>query len=212
MKNSQLKSAATIFGICLVGVFLLYLFLVFKPLYDKTELLNIEHQKNAATIKEYDTYIREKDKIEAEISGIEDKIKAVSDGMPLAGKEIANDINNGFMKSSILLKSISMTDEVMVEPKKLSAQGEPFYSVTASLDFDATHPQLMTLLGYFESKSKGAYYVTALNVSTGQEEKQSINLTLTAYYYAAQNKTAVKSDSGEPTVSDDLEAANQVFS
>lgn len=210
MKNT-FKSAATIFGVCLVGVSLLYLVFVFRPLHAQTQVLDDEHSANLEQIKEYDAYIRESEKIESDIGVVEAKIAALNTEQPLSGQYIANDINNGFMECELLLKTITMSDEAIVQPQTTSSKGDLLYSVTSSVAFEASQEDLVALIDYFESNSKAAYYITNLSVSSMEENMNSVSLVLTAYYYAPLRNTPANTVSSD-TTAQETKDANAVFS
>ncbi len=177
--KSRKVSGVLLYLLGLVLVLLLYFNFVFTPMNVKVAQLDAEHQKNTQQIQLYDRQMGKADELKNKIAEMQQELEQTGQSTAVNGKAVAEDIDAACRAAGIVPAGIQVNGETVVK-NKTSWQGKPLCSVSVKLNAVCTNAQLTNLLHYFESQTKGAYYV-----NTVTRTQQQTDITLTLYYFGA---------------------------
>ncbi len=145
-----------------------------------------EHNENVKKIAEYDTALSQQDKIEAEIkknqAEYDKKQKELFVDLETCTKEIEQYCSD----RNIILKNYNLGEPQEDKLNRTSNGGYPVKSVSITLNYSGNYETALSMLKFFEQKSKGCYYVNSCSVSGGEGSKSddsSINMNITLYYF-----------------------------
>ena len=145
-----------------------------------------EHNENVKKIAEYDTALSQQYKIEAEIkknqAEYDKKQKELFVDLDTCTKEIEQYCSD----RNILLKTYNLGEPQEDKLNRTSNGGYPVKSVSITLNYSGNYETALSMLKFFEQKSKGCYYVNSCSVSGGEGSKSDdgdVSMSITLYYF-----------------------------
>lgn len=167
-------------------VAVVFSFTIGKSLIENAPTIINEHNENVKKIAEYDTALSQQDKIEAEIkknqAEYDKKQKELFVDLDTCTKEIEQYCSD----RNILLKTYNHGEPQEDKLNRTSNGGYPVKSVSITLNYSGNYETALSMLKFFEQKSKGCYYVNSCSISGGEGSKSDdgdVSMSITLYYF-----------------------------
>ena len=165
-------------------VLLLFYYLALSPMTAQTQKLTLEHNQITAQLAQYDGSLQRTAELKSKISAMQTEINNRGSSTGVTIKNVAEDMEAACSQLELVPENVQIGEET-ADKSKLSSTGQPLCSTSVILQVNCTDKQLQELLGYFESKSKGAYYVNQVVRANVSEDQHSAQITMTLYYFGS---------------------------
>ncbi|MGO5086020.1 hypothetical protein ACTQ3U_01720 [Oscillospiraceae bacterium LCP25S3_F9] len=184
----QLKKVPKFVFVLLGAIVVAIVFWIFigMSLINNAPTMINEHNENVKKIAEYDTALSQQDKIEAEIkknqAEYDKKQKELFVDLETCTKEIEQYCSD----RNITLKNYSLGEPQNDKLNRTSNGGYPVKSVSITLNYSGNYETALSMLKFFEQKSKGCYYVNSCSISGGEGSKSDdgdVSMSITLYYF-----------------------------
>lgn len=157
---------AGILVICII-----FLIVVQVPFSQKLGDYNKKHDSAAAEISKYNYYLANASQISKSIVEMSKEYETKSEKLFVNGTKTADDIRTMIEKLDYEPTSVSVQPGVQDSEGRMSSAGDPLYTTIVKLTFTATEEEIINTLKYFESESKGSYYISQISVKPAQESQ-----------------------------------------
>lgn len=157
---------AGILVICII-----FLIVVQVPFSQKLGDYNKKHDSAAAEISKYNSYLANASQISKNIVEMSTTYEKQSEKLFVNGTKTADDIKVMLEKLDYAPTSVSVQPGVQDSEGRMSSAGDPLYTTIVKLNFTGTEEEIVNTLKYFESESKGSYYVSKVTVKPAQESE-----------------------------------------
>ncbi len=169
-----------------IVVAVIFSFTIGMSLINNAPTMINEHNENVRKIAEYDTALSQQDKIEAEIkknqAEYDKKQKELFVDLDTCTKEIEQYCTD----RNIILKTYSLGEPQEDKLNRTSTGGYPVKSVSITLNYDGSYDTALSMLKFFEQKSKGCYFVNSCTIGSEEDSKSGagdVAMNITLYYF-----------------------------
>lgn len=195
------------------------------PLAAKTSELQTQNTQYENNIQQYEVMLAQKDSMKADIALKQKELAATKAKSSILPSKIHEDIAESTKAAAgIIAKKITVAEPVAAS-EKLTSDKKQLFASAVTLELDCTDKkQLSQILAYYETKSKGAYYVSSVDTKTYFAKATSApsnlvnaKVTLNMYYFdnatssaiAAANAAASSAASGSSSNSSSSSASSK---
>ena len=174
---------------------LIFLVAVRMPFAQKLPVYTSNHESATAEINKYKDYLARYDEVEKSIQAMKLEFEEKSKSLYIKPNETADDIRDMLNNVAVNITSFNVSEGVEDDSGAISATGDPLYNTTISVNFDATRQKMIETFRYFESESKGSYYISSISVSKdvpdtsgetsikSSEETFTVHINIFLYYF-----------------------------
>lgn len=202
MNNSKQKSVPkwilVVIGIIVLCV--IFFIAVQLPFNKERPKYEADHASATSQIDVYKDYLARFDEVEQKITEMKEEFNQKKDTLYVQPGQIADDIEDLLAEISVSISDFSVSEGAPDGSGAISATGDPLYRSDISVNFNSTREKMIETFKYFESESKGAYYISAISVAKNKkttaegsevsmkssEETYSIKMTVTLFYFNSE--------------------------
>ncbi len=151
-------------------VCIIFLVAVQIPFSQKIDKYNADHVSADSTINMYKDYLNRADEVKASIEEMKKECETKTQTLTMNADTTADDIRDMLNDLDYDLSSLSINERRPDPSGKVSATGDPLYVTTIKFSFTTTEKKLIETLKYFESESKGSYFVSKISVTEAEDK------------------------------------------
>ncbi len=172
-----MKIPGYVFGIIgIVIAAIIYFFVVQVPFSQEQPELEKQHQADASQLQVYEDAEADKENLKARVSSMKEKYEKDSEELFINATQSPDDIMDMLRHSKTRPTTYRISEQTKDEKNRQSSSGDSLYSTDISITFNALDDaQIKSVLNYFESASKGAYYVDKLDIKAIEKTAQELN-------------------------------------
>ena len=200
--NSKQKSVPkwilVVIGIIVVCI--IFFIAVQVPFNRERPKYEADHASATSQIDVYKDYLARFDEVEQKIAEMKEEFYEKRDTLYVQPGQIADDIEDLLAEISVTISDFSVTEGSPDESGSISATGDPLYKSDINVNFNSTREKMIETFKYFESESKGAYYISAISVARNKvttaegsevsmkssEETYNVRMTVTLFYFNSE--------------------------
>lgn len=153
-------------------VCIIFLIAVQIPFSQKIDTYNKDHASAESQISVYEDYLKRADTVKKQIEELKKEISAKNEKLSIDPNKTVDDIRDLLEKHDMDLSTLNISEGFADPEGGVSASGDPLYVTTVTYTFTASRQKLQEALTYFESESKGAYFIT--NISVVKREERAV--------------------------------------
>ncbi len=165
-----------------------------------------DHASATSQIDVYKDYLARFDEVEQKIADMKAEYEEKNATLTVKPSQIANDIEDMLSDVSVSIANFNITEGAADGSGAISATGDPLFKSDLTVTFSATREKMIEAFKYFESESKGAYYISAIDVSKAivvtdeegsqismksSEEMYDVKITVTLFYFNSDENKGV---------------------
>lgn len=161
-------------------VCIIFLIAVQLPFSGKIDKYNSDHASAESQINVYKDYLAHTDEVTKSINAMKEECSKMNDSLMINASKATDDFRDMLKNVDYDPQSLAITEGKADKKGGVSSTGDPLYVSTIRFNFTATEQKLVETLKYFESKSKGSYFVSKISIVEEEPEKKKSGESSTA--------------------------------
>lgn len=203
-QSAQIPGAVwVILGIFVIAI--AFLIIVQLPFNEKKPKYEKDHASATAQISTYEDYLRRYEEVEAQIAEMKAEYDTKSKGLYIKPNETADDIQQMLTSTNVSLQSFDVQEGVADASGAISGVGDPLYNTDIRISFTSSREKMIETFKYFESQSKGRYFITNVSVAKHDDRKESsmqsaeklfdVSMVVRLYYFNEEMNQGLPTES-----------------
>ncbi|MEE1061109.1 MAG: hypothetical protein UH080_04705 [Ruminococcus sp.] len=174
-----------VFFVILSGLFLVLLFLLFIPTFNKMPEHNTKHSQITSDIAEFEDVLANQKSVEAKIKELQNQYNTTQSELYIDANSSIEDLQAIFKELNITMTSLSRSAGIKDPLGRTSTSGFPIYTTNLAFTYEGTLDVTQQLIHYLEQESKGCYFINTLNITPveGSDTVLSTRFDVTLYYF-----------------------------
>ena len=174
-----------VFFVILSGLFLILLFVLFIPTFNKMPEYNTTHAQITSDIAKFEDVLANQKTVEAKIEELQNQYNTTQSELYLDATSSIEDLQAIFKELNITMTTLSRSAGVKDTLGRTSKSGFPLYTTSLSFAYEGDLEVTQKLIHYLEQESKGCYFINNLNISPieGNSSLYSTRFDVTLYYF-----------------------------